>query len=244
MDASFHLSALNVLALNVRPEFIFRGVVEGMTYSLVALGLVLVYRATKIINFAQGQVGAFGAFLMAPLAVNYDIPYWLTFPLAIAAGAALAGATELLVVRRLFNQPRLLLFVATLGVSQVILFLTTRLPKITQAVSFPAAINLSRPWIIAGGTFGGARVRGDQLMVLLTVPVLAGILAFLLTRTRFGQAVRASADNPNAASLAGISVRTVSTQVWVISGILSAVSAALIGPIQGANAASIGTSRV
>ena len=105
-----------------------------------------------------------------------------------------------------------------------------------------SAINLSRPWIIAGGFQGGVRVRGDQLMVLLTVPIFAAVLAFLLTRTRFGQAVRASADNPNAASLAGISVRTVSTQVWVIAGILSAVSAALIGPIQGANAASIGTS--
>ena len=236
MDSVF-TAAPHLLALNLKPEFIFRGVVEGLTYALVAMGLVLVYRATKIVNFAQGQIGAFGAFLMASLAVNYGIPYWITFPLALLSGAALAGLTELLVVRRLFTQPRLLLFVATLGVSQVILFLTTRLPKITQAVTFPAAINLSKPWII-----GGVRVRGDQLMVLVTVPIFAAVLAFLLTKTRFGQAVRAAADNPNAASLAGISVRTVSTQVWVIAGVLSAVSAVLIGPIQGANAAEIGTS--
>jgi ABC-type branched-subunit amino acid transport system permease subunit/ABC-type branched-subunit amino acid transport system ATPase component len=221
-----------IAAFELGREFIFRGVVEGMIYALVAMGLVLVYRATGIVNFAQGQIGAFGALLMASLAVNYDIPYALTFPLAIVSGAALGAAIELLVVRRLFDQPRLLLFVATLGVSQVILLLMFRLPEITQAVSFPTAID--HRWTVAG-----VNVRGDQLMVLVTVPVFAAALALLLTRTAFGQAVRASADNPSAASLAGISTRAVSTQVWVIAGVLSVVSAVLIGPIQGANAGSV-----
>jgi ABC-type branched-subunit amino acid transport system permease subunit/ABC-type branched-subunit amino acid transport system ATPase component len=221
-----------VLALELGREFVFRGVVEGMIYALLAMGLVLVYRATGIVNFAQGQIGAFGALLMASLAINYDIPYALTFPLAIIAGGALGAAIELLVVRRLFDQPRLLLFVATLGVSQVILLLMFRLPEITQAVSFPAAID--HRWTVAG-----VNVRGDQLMVLITVPVFAAALALLLTRTAFGQAVRASADNPAAASLAGISTRAVSTQVWVIAGVLAVVSAVLIGPIQGANAGSV-----
>ena len=227
-----------MLALTFKPDFILRGVVEGLTYSLVALGLVLVYKATRVINFAHGQFGAFGAFLMATLALNYGLPYWLTFPLAVASGAAWGAVTELVIVRRLFSQPRLILFVATLGVSQLILFATAQLPPIFgQSVTFPAAINLDSPWMI-----WGMRLRGDQLMVLITVPLISLALAYLLTRTRFGQAVRASADNPNAASLAGISVRAVSTQVWIIAGALSAVSAVLIGPIRGANAAEIGTS--
>src|ERR1700694_4405095 len=108
-----------MLALQITPQFVFRGVVEGLIYALVAVGLVLIYRSSRIINFAYGQIGAFGALLMASVAYNYHVPFGLGFVLAVAAGAAVGGAIELLVVRRLFYQPRLLLSVATLGVSQL-----------------------------------------------------------------------------------------------------------------------------
>lgn len=214
----------NILAFDITAQYVYRGVVEGMAYALVAVGLVLVYRASGVVNFAQGQMGAFGALLMATINYNYGIPYWLGMPLAILAGAALGGVTELLVVRRLFHQPRLLLFVATLGVAQVIQLLMFRLPEIKDSIQYPTPI--SGRWEV-----GPVTVRGDQLMVLITVPIITILLAILLTRTRFGQAVRASADNPNAASLSGISVKRVSTQVWVLAGAISAVSAVLYGPL-------------
>jgi ABC-type branched-subunit amino acid transport system permease subunit/ABC-type branched-subunit amino acid transport system ATPase component len=222
-----------VLALDVTAQYVYRGVVEGMAYALVAVGLVLVYRASGVVNFAHGAMGAFGALLMATLNYNYDIPYWVGFPLAVAAGAALGGITELLVVRRLFARPRLLLFVATLGVAQVIQLLMFRLPEIRDSIQYPTPID--GRWDV-----GPISVRGDQLMVLITVPVITVLLAVALTRTRFGQAVRASADNPSAASLAGISVKAVSTQVWVVAGALSAVSAVLYGPLTGAKPGSEG----
>jgi ABC-type branched-subunit amino acid transport system permease subunit/ABC-type branched-subunit amino acid transport system ATPase component len=214
----------NILAFDITAQYIYRGVVEGMAYALVAVGLVLVYRASGVVNFAQGQMGAFGALLMATLNYNYGVPYWLGIPLAIAAGAALGGLTELLVVRRLFHQPRLLLFVATLGVAQVIQLLMFRLPEIKDSIQYPSPIE--GLWEV-----GPVTVRGDQLMVLITVPIITVLLAVLLTRTRFGQSVRASADNPNAASLSGISVKRVSTQVWVLAGGISAISAVLYGPL-------------
>src|SRR4029079_12797464 len=81
-----------------------------------------------VINFAQGQFGALGASIMAVLFVNNGWSFWAALPIALATGAVLGGLTELLVVRRLFTQPRLLLFVATIGVTQVILLLQLQLP--------------------------------------------------------------------------------------------------------------------
>ena len=218
-----------MLAFTVTREFLFRGIVEGMIYGLVAMGIVLVFKATGVINFAQGQFGAAATLLMLVLTIKYDISYWLAFPAALLVGATLGGVTELLVVRRLFHQPRLLLFIATLGVSQVILYLMFQLPETNsnKAVGSPIK-GLWHVW--------GVNVRGDQLMVILVVPIIAVVLTFLLQRTRFGQQVRAAADNPNAASLAGISVKAVSTQVWIIAGLLSAVSTILISPIRQVNA--------
>lgn len=213
-----------VFAFDITAQYVYRGVVEGMAYALVAVGLVLIYRASGVINFAQGAMGAFGALAMATVNYNYGVPYWLGFPLAIAAGAALGAATELLVVRRLFYQPRLLLFVATLGVAQVIQLLMFQLPEIEDSIQYPSIIE--GRWDV-----GPLSVRGDQLMVLITVPIITVMLAVLLTRTRFGQAVRAAADNPNAASLSGISVKRVSTQVWTLAGAISAISAVLYGPL-------------
>jgi ABC-type branched-subunit amino acid transport system permease subunit/ABC-type branched-subunit amino acid transport system ATPase component len=223
-----------MLALTYSNDIVWRGIVNGLVYALVALGLVLVFRASGVINFAQGQIGAFGGYAMAILFVNYDIAYGVSFPLAVASGAILGALTELLVVRRLFRQPRLLLFVATLGVSQLILVLQLQLPAIETFTRYPTPI--SGRWDVPGLDI---TLRGDQLVVLIVVPILVGVLAFLLQRTRFGLAVRSAADNPNAASLSGIRVRAVSTQVWVLAGVLSAVSALLIGPIQNLDAGSV-----
>jgi ABC-type branched-subunit amino acid transport system permease subunit/ABC-type branched-subunit amino acid transport system ATPase component len=223
-----------ILAFTYSNDIVWRGIVNGLIYALVALGLVLVFRASGVINFAQGQIGAFGGYVMAIMFVNFDVPYGLSFPLAVACGAILGALTELLVVRRLFRQPRLLLFIATLGVAQLILVLQLQLPTIDTFTQYPTLVT-SR-WDVPALDF---TVRGDQLVVLVAVPVLVVVLGYLLQRTRFGLAVRSAADNPNAASLSGISVRAVSTQVWVIAGVLSVVSALLIGPIQNLDAGSV-----
>lgn len=217
-------------------EILFQGLIDGLVYALVALGLVLIYRATGVINFAQGAIGAFGGLTMAILIVNYDLPYWLAAPIGIAASAAVSTLTELLVVRRLFSRPRLLLFVATLGVSQLVTLVQFWLPTVDQRLDFPTPIT-SR-WDL--GSLG-ITLRGEQLTVLIVVPVLVIILGFLLQRTRFGLAVRSAADNPSAAQLAGVSIRAVSTQVWFIAGLLTAVSTLLIGPIQNLDAAGVGS---
>jgi ABC-type branched-subunit amino acid transport system ATPase component/ABC-type branched-subunit amino acid transport system permease subunit len=217
-------------------DILFAGIVQGFIYALVAFGLVLIYRATGVINFAHGQIGAFGGYTMALLYVRYDIPYGLSFPLAILTGVALGVAAEL-ILRRLFTQPRLLLFVATLGITQLILFLQLRLP-----ITEEEAQNVQYPVLIDGRWRLDAlkvTIEGPELMVLVIVPVVMLFLGWLLQRTRFGLSVRSTADNLPAAQLAGISVRAVSTKVWGLAGGLAAVSALLIAPLQGGNIAVI-----
>jgi ABC-type branched-subunit amino acid transport system ATPase component/ABC-type branched-subunit amino acid transport system permease subunit len=234
-----NLLAVTIGGWEITAQYVFRGFIEGLTYGMVAIGLVLIYKASGVINFAQGQFGAFGALLMAILSLNYGVPIGIGLPIAILCGAALGTVTELLVVRRLFHQPRLLLFVATLGVSQLITYVAFQLPepKNQQRLDYLEIIRFDQPWSV-----GPVDIRGDQLSVLIVAPIACLFLAWLLTRTKFGLNVRAAADNSSAASLAGISVKKVSTQVWALAGVLSAVSAVLFGPLSGETASAAGNS--
>src|SRR5437016_9582750 len=94
------------------------GLIIGLTYGLLAVGLVLIYRTNRIINFAHGQIGAFGSAFFGLAAVKWHIPYWVAFPLALLVSSATGAAAETGVVRRLRNAPRLMSIVATLGVGQ------------------------------------------------------------------------------------------------------------------------------
>lgn len=225
-----------MLALTFSNDILFDGLVQGLVYALVAFGLLLIYRATGVINFAQGQIGAFGGYLMALLQIRYDIPYGLSLPLALASGIVLGVGAEL-ILRRLFTQPRLLLFVATLGISQVIQLLQLRLPiPDEQATSVTYPVLLSGSWEVLGIT-----VTGPQLTVLLIVPALMVFFGWMFQKSAFGMQVRATADNLPAAQLAGISVRAVSTKVWGLAGLLAALSALLIAPLQGSSIATVQT---
>ncbi|MEX1218135.1 MAG: ATP-binding cassette domain-containing protein [Acidimicrobiales bacterium] len=209
-------------------DIIFSGLVQGLVYALVAFGLVLIFRATGVINFAQGQIGAFGGYTMALLFLQYDIPYSLSLPVALASGVVLGVGAEL-ILRRLFTQPRLLLFVATLGITQLIQLLQLRLPipdDVSGNVSYP--VLLDGRWEPLGVT-----VTGPQITILVAAPLLMLGLTWLLQKSKFGRQVRATADNASSAQLAGISIRSVSTKVWGLAGLLAVIAALLIAPVQG-----------
>ena len=212
-----------MLGLTISEQIVFNGIIRGMVYALVAVGIVLIFRASGVINFAQGQFGALGASVLSVLMVEYNWSFWFALPVAMIVGAALGGVTELLVVRRLFNQPRLLLFVATIGMAQVIQLVQLQLPVVDEQ-AFPTGFD--KIW-----TIGALTVRSEQVIVLIVVPVIVAILAVLLQRSKFGLAVRSSADNPSGASLSGVRVKAVSTQVWIIAGVVSAVGAVIAAPV-------------
>ncbi len=229
--------------LEITRNTVFTGLMVGLMTGLVAVGIVLVYRSSRVINFAYGEVGVFGAALLAILVINFGWNYWLALAASCLVGAAISMVIELVVVRRLFEAPRVILFAATLGLSQLVFAATLNLPD-PEPGPFPSPFfvqpsranpdaayslfGLDIPFEVAG-----IRVLGREVMVLLFVPVIVVALAWFLNRTLYGLCVRASATNPEAARLAGVSPRRMSTLVWTLAGALAVLTAALLIPLSG-----------
>ena len=100
-------------------QIVFDGVVQGLAVSVIAVGVVLVYRATRIINFAVGNMGVVGAAVLSLLVVEYHVPFWVALVIALVDGARIRGVVDTTIIRRLRKSPRVVVLVATIGVSQV-----------------------------------------------------------------------------------------------------------------------------
>lgn len=215
--------------IDFNQQVIFNGLVTGMSYGVLAVGLVLVYRSARVINFAQGEMGAFGAALLALLVINWNVPFLVALGAVLVVGAVLGAVLELVVVRRLFRAPRVILFVATIGAAQLIFLLQFLLPGLDRFGRYPTPFDWSHQ-------VGNVLVRSEHLLILVIVPAMTLGLAFFLERTRWGTAVRASAANPDAARVSAISVKRMSTLVWTLAGLLATVTAVLIAPLRTSSA--------
>ena len=229
---------IELLGITIGQQSLASGLVSGLTYAAFAAGFVLIYRSTGVLNFAHGEVGAFGVALFVLLLAQYGLNWWLSFVLALAACAAMGMAIELIVIRRLFASPRLVVLIATIGVGQIVAFSKIRLPKVIAPGPIPAPFEAT--WTPNDHIFLQAR----EIVVLAVVPVLIGVLAWFISRTRFGLAVRASASNPDTARVYGTSPRRTSTIVWTISGAFAAATAIFFAPLQSINSAQAGTAAI
>ena len=223
------LDAHGVIKAETPVSAVVLGAIIGMTYGLLAVGLVLIYRTNRIINFAHGYIGAFGAAFFGLAAVKWHLPYWVAFPLALGMAGGTGAATEAGVVRRLRNAPRLMSVVATLGAGQ---FLGIFASVINSTAAAGSIYPLPHPWIPAFYV-GGLRVTEAYSGMLVLSPVVVLAIAVFLKRSRFGLGVRAAAANPEAARMSGIFASRMSSLAWAIAGALSAFSAILTAPTQG-----------
>ncbi|MEX0875791.1 MAG: ABC transporter permease [Actinomycetota bacterium] len=211
-----------------------QGLVVGLLYSLIAIGLVLVYRTNRIINFAQGELGAFAAVLAAELFTVHHVPYVF----AVLAGLGAAIVTSLIVefgiIRRFRNAPRLILTVVTIGAAQILGGLELALPGWIEGdvAASQFETRLQSPWGISFG-FGGVEFTADHFIVLVVGPAVLIALALFFRYTRYGIASRAAAENAERARLLGVRVSRVSLIVWGLAGLLSAITAILRAPILG-----------
>ena len=209
---------------------VIEGVVLGLNNGLLAMGLVLVYRTSRVLNFAQGQLGVVSAVLLAKCVHDFGLPYGPSLVVVLLLAAVIGGTSEL-VLRRLFNRPRFLVMVATIGLAQL-LFLVTLLPFVRPKhayQAFPLPINTSA---VLGGAHG-YHVGPSEILALVVAPLTALALALFFARSSHGLAMRAMADNRDSARLSGIWVRRTSTLVWTLAGLLSAVAAILAAPGRG-----------
>jgi ABC-type branched-subunit amino acid transport system ATPase component/ABC-type branched-subunit amino acid transport system permease subunit len=218
----------------VNTQIAFNGLVQGTVYGLLALSIVLIYRSSRVINFAVGSMGVVGSSLLVLLDLNYGVPFWLALLIGLLVGMVFSAIVELVVIRRLFRAPRVIVLVATIGVSQLALAIVSALPDIEEVTQgYPQAIGSS--WEVRS-----VQVKGAQVLVLVVAPILAAALAWFLNRTLMGRTVRAAAGNPDLARLRGVNPKTLSTVVWAVSGVVGTISLVLIGSLN-ASAASLGT---
>jgi ABC-type branched-subunit amino acid transport system ATPase component/ABC-type branched-subunit amino acid transport system permease subunit len=212
-----------VLAVTwINNQIVFEGLVQGLAISVITFGVILVYRATRIINFAVANMGVVAATLLSLLVVQYHVPFWPALLVALVTGLAFGALVDVTVIRRLRKSPRVVVLVATIGVSQVAEAIAYKLPQPTElSVHYPSAIG--GLWTVAG-----VQVRGSDLSILIIVPVTLVALTWFLDRTTLGKTVKACASNPQLARLSSISPKVVSTLVWALAAALSTLSVVLI----------------
>ena len=208
------------------------GAVIGTLYALVGMGIILVYRANRIINFAQAQLGAVPAILAALLVLRKGWDYLTVVPIALVGGLALGALVEVAVVRRFRDASRLILTVATVGIGFLLLVFEF-VVKLAVTGDLLFTENFPTPFSGFRMQVGPTVLFGDHLVtVLVAVAVIVGLVSFFRF-TRVGIAVRAAAENRDRAALLGIPVNRVSTIVWALAGLLSAIGVFLRVPLVG-----------
>ena len=197
---------------------VLNGALVGGRIALIALGIALVYRANRIVNFAQGDLGAVPAVLGVMLVVAWGWSYWFGLFAGLLAAVLLGVLVEGLIVRRFFNAPRLVLTVATIGLSQLLAGAGLFLPRAFGDTSF--GTRLPQPFD-ARWVFGGTTFNANDIFTMIVVPVCLLALALFLQRSTIGIAIVGAAERADRAFTLGIPVKRLHTVVWVVASVLA-----------------------
>jgi branched-chain amino acid transport system permease protein len=230
---------VNQLVFGPPFKLLITGTAGGSLYGLIAIGIILIYRTNRIVNFAAAGLGAVPAILSVFLIVKSNLPYPIALLIAVGGGIGLGALIDILIIRRFAKAPRLILTVATIGVTQVLAFIALYIPILLDVGDDLGSI-VSTPWTrfqFQDGD-GITLLTGDQLFGVVVVIICAVGLAAFFRYTRIGIALRASAENADRASLLGIPVRRIGTVAWMLAGLFSALTiflrSALVGvPVDG-----------
>lgn len=210
------------------------GLALGALYGIVGVALVLIYRTTRVINFAAGALGAVPGITALLMVTNKGVNYAVALPIAAIGGFLIGGLTDLVVVRRFAKSPRLILTVVTIGIAQTFAILGVFIPVWfgANATQVPKVLT---PWgeLSYDSSRGQPILTGDQVFGFLVVIGLTVGLSLFLKRSRLGIALRASAENADRASLLGIPVKQVSTIAWSLAGLLSSLAIFAQAPLIG-----------
>lgn len=216
------------------PGIIVLGIVYGTINAFGAIGLILIYRANRFINFAYGALGSMVGVFSIGLFLQHHVSYWLVLPAGVVVGAAVSGIVEVVIIRRFRNSSRLVLTVASIGLAQLLGGIGLLSAK---AIGFDSLVGGFEPPLHFSGHIGVVSFGGDELLIVLVVPVLLAALGWFLVKTDAGMAVRAAAENTDRALLLGIPIRRLSTLVWIIAGALATLGFVLKAPFTGVSPA-------
>jgi branched-chain amino acid transport system permease protein len=224
------IAAVSLTLFPVPVGVAVEGLILGLLGAMVAVGMALIYRANRILNFAQGELGTAPTVLVVCLVVYAGWNYLLALSVGLAGSVLLGALVELAVIRRFFRSPRLILTVATLGLAQLLSLGAVFIPMIwgqqpaTNQVHFPLTFHFTIEPIV---------FSADYLVAVVVAPLALAGVAALLRCTSIGVAIRASAESADRAGLLGVPVNRLQTVVWSVAAVLSFTGVFLQAGIQG-----------
>lgn len=210
--------------IEVFAQLTLNGIAVGAIYAMVALGIVLIYKATEVLNFAHGDLLVVSAFSAWGLIAVAGLPFWLALLLVVLGVSALSYLLDAFVIRRIAGQPQFAGVMLTIA-------LAFMMRGIVSMVAGPEARNYSTPFTGQHSTVAGIAI-GHLQLVILGITLAVTVTFFLFFRhTRLGVAMQAASQNQLAAYLNGIRVKRVNSLVWALAGACAAVAGVLLAPI-------------
>jgi len=207
-------------------QLLLSGIAQGCIYGLIALGFVLIYKATETVSFAQGELMMLGAFCAFAGMSLFGLPFWLAALLAVGAMVAFGVLLELVVIRPILGQPQFSIVMLTIGIGYVARGLVTMIPGIgTETHTLPVPYK-DQIW-----KFGELVVNLEQLAIIVATAVLCGLLFAMFRYSKLGIAMQASSQNQLAAYYMGIPVKRLNGLVWGLAAAVAAIAGMLLAPI-------------
>ena len=207
-------------------QVLISGVSQGCIYGLIALGFVLIYKATEAVNFAQGELMMLGAFVGLAVAAYFHMPYWVVLVVAVAVMAIFGFLIERFVLRPILGQPAFAIVMVTIGVGYLARGLITMIPGVgtdTHVLEVPFKDKMLG--------LGGLIIGMEHVVIIATSIVLCALLFGLFRYTRIGIAMQAASQNQLAAHYMGIPVKRLNGLIWATSAAVAAVAGILLAPI-------------
>lgn len=203
-------------------QLLLGGVAAGCVYGLIALGFVLIYKATESVNFAQGDLMMLGAFFTLQFvnSAYWGMPFWLGVLLAAVAMAVVGYMMEALIIRRLFGQPQFAVVILTIAIGFVLRF-------VAGFIWGHEPLTLETPFAGQNLNFGSLAIGVDEVFVIGATVVLTTVLYLFFARTKLGMAMQASSQNQLAAYYMGVPVKRVHGLVWALSGGIATIAGVL-----------------
>ena len=207
-------------------QLVISGVALGCIYGLIALGFVLIYKATETVNFAQGELMMLGAFCGLAGATLLGFPFWVSVLATLVAMAVIGVLTERLVIRPILGQPAFSIVMLTIGIGYVARGAITMIPGIgTETHTLPV------PYKDEVLKLGELVLSAEQLVVIGVTAVLCALLYALFRFSKLGIAMQATSQNQLAAYYMGIPVKRLNGLVWGLAAVVAAIAGLLLAPI-------------
>jgi branched-chain amino acid transport system permease protein len=205
-------------------QLVVNGAASGCIYGLIALGFVLIYKATEMVNFAQGDIMMLGGFVAFSLIAHFHLPYWVGGLLAILITGVFGYVLDAIVIRRVIGQPQFAVVMLTLGLG----FIFRAVAGITWGYD---SVGFNTPFTNKTVNLGGMVLGADNLSIIVGTVLLCGVLYVFFSKTRIGVAMQAASQNQLAAYYMGIPVRTIFSLIWAISAGVACLAGILLSPV-------------